>query len=689
MAESSDPTLYTRRAKRGTGANAVEGVCMITRSRVKWQPSDRSKGEAAVIDIGAITRTQQAPGKPFIKLDTAVGALVLGFESVADRDDAVDLLRQLKPPAGGAGSAAGSGGGSAGGKGASPGAGGGKGAAPTAGGKLLLPSDTQRAALFKADPDLGTLYKSLVVAGILGEAEFWSTRQGLLRGGGGGGGGGVRKQRVGLPSAMLADVKPSADGQTEKVHFQLTPEIIQQIFTERPEVHRAFLAHVPHNLDEKAFWTRYFKQQYRRMARRRRQGLPMDGGDDEDEDELFAPFRKSLQEQERQRAKAEVGRVDPTVNLAADAGEHFASGGFGSARDGTRDPAAALRSTHLGAIARDINRHAAVVLGGAPDALDRLREGSTGGAGGGAAAADTARIAAALAEQQTAAAKAAAARAAKGKAPVGGAAAAGQGEAEEVSPERLAEWQTRAASALDDLRLDDRESSYMPLNIQDPRAYFDAGTGAAAAAAATGADGKLAAKQADGSTAAAAAAIPSAAGTAAAAGAGALADGGTSALLAALAAVQPAALPNPPCDPGLAEQVLLELCQDQDASLVQEFGPVAAAALQYPPHDKAHGLLDMLIEHFRGEALKANELLRHFWGNLPLVSAARAERANKLACALQEQRAILVPHMRHPAGEGTSHQVYTTMMLRPLVAAIDAALARHQAEQQQRRKAPP
>ncbi len=41
-----------------------------------------------------------------------------------------------------------------------------------------------------------------------------------------------------------------------------------QIFTERPEVHRAFLAHVPHNLDEKAFWTRYFKQQYRRMARR-------------------------------------------------------------------------------------------------------------------------------------------------------------------------------------------------------------------------------------------------------------------------------------------------------------------------------------------------------------------------------------------------------------------------------------
>ncbi len=282
--------------------------------------------------------------------------------------------------------------------------------------------------------------------------------------------------------------------------------------------------------------------------------------------------------QERQRAKAEVGRVDPTVNLAADAGERFASGGFGSARDAGRDPDAALRSTHLGSIARDINRHAAVVLGGAPEALDRLKESG----GGGAAAADTGRIAAALAEQQTAAAKAAAARTAKGKAPAGEAGAAGQ-EGEEVSPERLAEWQARAASALEDLRIDDREGSFLPLNIQDLRAYFDAGS--AATAAATG----DAAKQADSGAAAPAAAPAAAAG-------GTQADGGgITPLLAALAAVQGAALPNPPCDPQVAEQVLLELCQDHDASLVQEFGPVAAAALQYPPHDKAHGLPDMLI----------------------------------------------------------------------------------------------
>ncbi len=33
-------------------------------------------------------------------------------------------------------------------------------------------------------------------------------------------------------------------------------------------MHRAYLAHVPGTMDEKAFWTRYFKQQYRRMAQR-------------------------------------------------------------------------------------------------------------------------------------------------------------------------------------------------------------------------------------------------------------------------------------------------------------------------------------------------------------------------------------------------------------------------------------
>lgn len=179
--------------------------------------------------------TQQAPSKPMVKLDTAAGPLVLSFQSLTDRDDAVDLLKQLKPPTAAAAASGSTGAGAAGPKGSTA-AGGSSAAAAGGGGKLLLPSAQQAAALFKSDPDLHSLYKSLVVAGILIEAEFWRTRQVQLRSALAGGGGGgaesgpkpVVRQRVGLPSAMLADVKPSADGQTEKVHYKLTPKIIQQ-----------------------------------------------------------------------------------------------------------------------------------------------------------------------------------------------------------------------------------------------------------------------------------------------------------------------------------------------------------------------------------------------------------------------------------------------------------------------------
>jgi hypothetical protein len=57
-------------------------------------------------------------------------------------------------------------------------------------------------------------------------------------------------------------------------------------------------------------------------------------------------------------------------------------------------------------------------------------------------------------------------------------------------------------------------------------------------------------------------------------------------------------------------------------------------------------------EHLRGEALKTNELLRHFWGCMPLLSGVRADKAASLAAHLEEQRALLASHMRHHSGEG-------------------------------------
>ncbi len=55
MADSSDPCLFTKRAQRGTGSSAVDGVCMISKAKVRWQPNDPSKGQPALIDITAIT----------------------------------------------------------------------------------------------------------------------------------------------------------------------------------------------------------------------------------------------------------------------------------------------------------------------------------------------------------------------------------------------------------------------------------------------------------------------------------------------------------------------------------------------------------------------------------------------------------------------------------------------------------
>ena len=51
-----------------------------------------------------------------------------------------------------------------------------------------------------------------------------------------------------------------------QVRYQVTPEGVQQIFAEKPHVHRAFLANVPASMDENAFWTRFFKNELNRQV---------------------------------------------------------------------------------------------------------------------------------------------------------------------------------------------------------------------------------------------------------------------------------------------------------------------------------------------------------------------------------------------------------------------------------------
>ena len=43
--------------------------------------------------------------------------------------------------------------------------------------------------------------------------------------------------------------------------MNITPQFIQQVFAEKPHVHRAFVENVPQKMDEKEFWTRFAKHE--------------------------------------------------------------------------------------------------------------------------------------------------------------------------------------------------------------------------------------------------------------------------------------------------------------------------------------------------------------------------------------------------------------------------------------------
>jgi hypothetical protein len=80
-------------------------------------------------------------------------------------------------------------------------------------------------------------------------------------------------QAVTAGCALAAGIASSASGSgltrpsLAQVRFRLTPQLIHQTFAEKPAVRRAFTANVPHNMDEKAFWTKYLRQQLKEQVR--------------------------------------------------------------------------------------------------------------------------------------------------------------------------------------------------------------------------------------------------------------------------------------------------------------------------------------------------------------------------------------------------------------------------------------
>ncbi|KAF3790052.1 putative RNA polymerase II transcription factor B subunit 1-1 [Nymphaea thermarum] len=201
--------------------------------------------------------------------------------------------------------------------------------------------------------ELQKLHKQFVIAGVLTEAEFWATRKNLLDRGT------YRqtKQRTGFKSAMLADIRPSTDGRTNKVTFNLTAEIIHQIFAEKPAVHRAFLNLVPGKMTEKDFWTKYCRAEYLNKTRN-----SVAAAAEAAEDEELAVFLKH-DDILANEARRKIRRVDPTVDMEADIGDDYMHlPGHGILHDGMDNIDGANEFSRT--LLQDLNRHASVVLEG-------------------------------------------------------------------------------------------------------------------------------------------------------------------------------------------------------------------------------------------------------------------------------------------------------------------------------------
>nr|XP_027107205.1 general transcription and DNA repair factor IIH subunit TFB1-1-like [Coffea arabica] len=212
----------------------------------------------------------------------------------------------------------------------------------------------RRIKLLQEDSDLQKLHKQFVIGGILSEAEFWATRKKLLeqnysrR----------PKQRVALKNDMWS-TKPLADGQSNRVTFNLTPEIILQIFAEKPAVRQAYLNFVPNKMTEKEFWTKYSRAEYLHSTKN-----VIAAAAEAAEDEELAVFLKQ-DDMLVNEARKKIRQVDPTLDMEADEGDDYMHlPDHGLPRNDNKDVLDSQYEPYRRSFSQHLNQHAAVVLQG-------------------------------------------------------------------------------------------------------------------------------------------------------------------------------------------------------------------------------------------------------------------------------------------------------------------------------------
>ncbi|TKW08932.1 hypothetical protein SEVIR_6G057700v4 [Setaria viridis] len=212
----------------------------------------------------------------------------------------------------------------------------------------------RRMKLLQENRELQKLHRKFVLGKILQESEFWATRKNLIDEEANK----ASKQRPGFKSAML-DLRPSADGQTNRVTFSVNKEIIHQIFVEKPAVHRAFLDFVPEKMSEDHFWSKYCEAEY--LLRTKNTAL---AAAQAAEDEVLAVSLKS-DDVVAKEAKFKIKQVDPTLDMEADAGDYYIHLlDHRILRDGSIQTVDPDSEFVMRTLSQDLNQHAAVVLEG-------------------------------------------------------------------------------------------------------------------------------------------------------------------------------------------------------------------------------------------------------------------------------------------------------------------------------------
>ncbi|KAI7734797.1 hypothetical protein M8C21_005463 [Ambrosia artemisiifolia] len=397
---------YKSSAKDGGG---VHGILKLTRERFAFKPNDPSLSSSKALNLefrlikGHKSSKDLVP--PLLHLTHHQGNYFFEFKNIEDRNLCRDFVAKAIPKSGG----------------------------PTSE-KVAPPNDEQlssaemmrRMKLLQEDSVLQKFHKQFVSGDVLSETEFWATRKKLLDANAS-----IKsKQMVGLKGEMIYNVKPSSDGQSNRVTFNLTPEMIYQIFAEKPAVRQAYLDSVPNKMTEKEFWTKYWRAQYLHSTKN-----IVAAAAEAAEDEELAVFLKQddiLASETRHK----IRKVDPTLDMEADEGDDYTHiPGHGLANENSKDELEAQYEPLKRSFLQDVNRHAAVVLEGRTIDVE---------------AGDTRSVAEALARSKLKLAK-----------------EASDGNAHPEWLERI----TRMAE-IEDLQAP-RDPPVAPLCIKDPRDYFD------------------------------------------------------------------------------------------------------------------------------------------------------------------------------------------------------------------------